>query len=432
MNAGIKSSELKTYMRIEILKALNIWLFFVTLYTAILPCKAIAQSNLSVYGGLDFGLSGSSAKGTQAGKVLKGNSMVFSDSAVRPSNLGFRGTEAWGDTSAFFNIEYGLKPNSAFIISDFENSLHMAFIGLRKNSVGEFAIGTQNTIIHTAASSTDPGQLNSLPGNVIFPVVAKISTLGDAKTTLIDYSGSSSNSSWVVRQNNMINVSTARYEGIIGHAMYGISSASQNSQHANNLTMQGSQNSTNSWGLGIDYAFNRFVATIVHQSFKNVSPYIESNTLNKTSVIGEPSLFGLGGSPTAGVNISDSQTYFAATYQFPIMTGYLQWTQRKASSMIDASYLVKRSAQQIGVRASLTPNIEAWASIGNGSFYIYGVNSPKTILSGWQVGSYYWLSKCVNFYMIYGAQTTGTYTLPMGSTYNFQANAYALGLRYAF
>lgn len=402
------------------------------IFLAALPGQVWSQSSFNIYGALDFGLSGGSEKSTLLGASRKITGIAISSGAERPSRLGFRGSETWGDISSFFTIEFGLSPNSETIIPNSPKTFTQAFLGLRKNEVGDMAIGTQLTLIQSAAIPTDPGQLNGIPGNVIFPLSALIPGSGGTGSQQIYFSGSDTNASWTVRQNNMLSVNTARIEGFAGHASYVLDSISQNESPNNNATAQDIQHKTSGWGLGVDYIRDQFAVTIAHQSFKNNSPYLLSSASSQIFLTGKPAIFGAAGSPMAGVNISDNQTYIATTYRVQNATFYLQWTQRKASNVQNTDYYVKRSAQQIGMRSFLTPNIEAWASIGNGSFYVYGVNSPKTSLSGWQVGSYYWLSKRVNFYAIYGAQTTGTYVAPMGRANNYQANVYALGIRYAF
>ncbi len=139
------------------------------------------------------------------------------------------------------------------------------------------------------------------------------------------------------------------------------------------------------------------------------------------------------GTAGSAVNVQDNQWLVGATYDFGILKAYAQAVSRTASSTINSSYYVKRSAQQIGVRSFITPKIEGWASVGTGRYTAYGQGNPTANYNGYQLGSNYWLSKRTNLYGIFGAvnfanANAGT----AGGTVSANANNYAVGVRHTF
>ena len=102
------------------------------------------------------------------------------------------------------------------------------------------------------------------------------------------------------------------------------------------------------------------------------------------------------------MNSQDNQYYAGATYDFGYFKTYLQYVNRKVTSILDASIALSRSAQQIGFRGFFTTNIESWANVGNGQYTTYGINSHLKI-NAWQIGINYHLSKRTNLYAIYGS-----------------------------
>ena len=111
------------------------------------------------------------------------------------------------------------------------------------------------------------------------------------------------------------------------------------------------------------------------------------------------------------------------------MKAYAQYINRKATSEIDSTSYMKRTAQQIGVKANLTPTIEAFASIGSGSYSPTGTVENKQNMQAYQLGSSYYLSKRTNLYAIYGANNA-SYNATTGAAYN--GNQYAVGVRHTF
>jgi hypothetical protein len=127
------------------------------------------------------------------------------------------------------------------------------------------------------------------------------------------------------------------------------------------------------------------------------------------------------------MNVTDAQTLVTASYDFGILRAYAGWTNRKITSGLNSNNYGKRSAQEIGVRGYVTKTIEGWASVGNGRYQLYGTNNPTANITGYQVGSNYWMSKRTNMYAIYGQNNTSS-----TSTNASNLSQYSIGIRHTF
>ncbi|WP_128112985.1 porin [Polynucleobacter necessarius] len=391
---------------------------------------AQAQSSVTVYGLLDVGYIGNNSKATAANVQSAQTGSSFSQSAESTSRLGFKGTEdLGGGMSAFFTVETGLTP-SQVNASPWNN--RQAFAGVKKNGIGQFAIGTQYTPVHAAVSATDPGEANNMVGNVIYAT----NTAGIGNTTQATTVATSTNGgtdAYTVRTANTLKVQSDNFAGFVGTAIYTMNNQNNN-QTGNYNTSTGSAaggvNNNSGWGLGVNYTWQKLLVTANYQSFKSVNPYTLTTTASGSSVATTPapSLY----STVGGSNIQDNQAYIAATYDFGILKACAQWVNRKATSTINSSYYASRSAQQIGVRSYITPAIEAWASVGNGRIDTLGTNSPTANFTAYQLGSNYYLSKRTNLYAIYGSAQTSSVNVQGSGNTAASNNNYALGLRHTF
>jgi len=408
---------------------------------------AQAQSSVTVYGILDVGyIGGNTTSNTSAaaGNVKKTGNQ-FGQSAEQTSRLGFKGTEdLGGGTQALFTAEFTLNPTDATLsgnpasaqstggstIGGLQN--RQTFVGLHKNGIGQFAVGTQYTGIHNAAAATDPGQLNNMMGNVIYAFSSgpAANAIGGAEGNTVAYT---------VR---MANALTAQSDAFAGFRVNGMLVANNANSTVGTTGTTGGMSNTNGWGLGADYTWNKLYATAQYQAFKQINSFqtggAQAFNLAGAGLIAvtptgqQSSATGTASTPiTQGQNIQDNQTYVAATYDFGILKAYAQYVSRKATAVYDTNYYVKRSAEQIGVRSFITPKIEGWASAGLGRYTGYGLNQPTANFNAWQLGSNYWLSKRTNLYAIYGATTTSNYAVGT-TTLSQSGQNYAVGVRHTF
>ena len=408
--------------------------------------SAQAQSSVTVYGLLDIGYVGyntrtatGSTTSNQAVNKTTGN--AFSSSAESTSRLGFKGTEdLGGGTSAFFTVELGLAPQSNQGITSGSTQNRQTFVGLKKNGIGQFAIGTQYTLVHNAVAATDPGQANNIAGNLVYPAF----TEGTGSTE------NSIGSAYTVRTNNQLSLNTETFAGFKANAMIVANNKNSNETltvagtGANTTTTAtGGLNNQNGWGLGLDYTFKNFYATANYQALtskQTTQTTVSTGTTLATYLpVGAPATGYAGGGTQQGTNVQDNQWYIAATYDFGILKAYAQYITRKVSAQQDNTYYLKRSAEQIGVRSFITPTIEAWVSGGLGRYQGYGANTAN--LTAWQIGSNYWLSKRTNLYAIYGQAGTSNVSQPtavngaavgVNNPYSNNVSNYAIGVRHTF
>jgi predicted porin len=439
---------------------------------------AQAQSSVTVYGVLDLGYVGANTRsanqvstGTTATNpptqgVINSQYSTFADGAESTSRLGFKGNEdLGGGLSAFFTVETALTPNLQNSISASGNTANrQTFAGLKKAGVGQFAFGTQYTTIHNAVAVTDPGMQNNMMGNVIYDKFSGIGASQGAQATgnaqgtslnssaagTFNYSGQQNNTSYTVRANNMLSISSDTFSGFQGNAFYVLDNYNSNSGSMATNTSGYSGGTTNhtAWGLGANYTWQKLFVTANYQNFTDKNPY--TITSAGTYSVGVPAQNGWGGTSLTGTNARDNQQYYAATYDFGILKAYIQYINRKTMDVNNSNMYVARTGQQIGVRSFVTPTIETWASVGSGKFTESVSSAGNTFTNqniattsgssnaasfrAFQLGTNYWLSKRTNLYAIYGQQSQSNQIFSLYTTnpVSYNMNNYAVGLRHTF
>ena len=377
---------------------------------------AQAQSSVTVYGILDVGFAGVTSRAGSA----KTNSTSFSGAGSETSSrLGFRGTEdLGGGTRAFFTAEFQLYPTDASLSGNTNQGLfnRQTFVGLSQKGIGQGAIGTQSTPVHTAVGRTDPGQQNNMIGNTIYTTS---SSQGSGQTT----------TSYTVRYNNSLTLMTERLAGFQINGIY-----SNNNTNTNNpATTQTVANDT-AYGLGINYVWNKLnVDAAMNSSYSQDIV----GTANTATSLPASAAAGVVVNPL-GTSLRIATNYVGAVYDFGILKAYAQYIGTKYTSGNNSDIYTNRSAQQLGVRGNWTPKIESWASVGNGSFQA-GASSSLAALgttstratqnfTGYQLGTNYILSKRTNLYAIYGSTQVSNSTIALSEG----ASSYGLGLRHTF
>ncbi|MBU3556640.1 porin [Polynucleobacter sp. Ross1-W9] len=411
---------------------------------------AQAQSSVTVYGIMDLGYVGGNSRVANGDKntVSKGTSNQFSGSSESTSRLGFKGTEdLGGGTSAFFTVELGLAPADS--TSGFKNSAttenRQSFAGLKKNGLGDFAIGTQYTTVHNSVAATDAGGTNNILGDMIYTSATGTgATVADNNFAVNN--GFAAGNSYTIRAQNTLTVNTATFAGFTGHGAVIMNNTNQNQTQIANGTngYTGGTNNQNGWGLGVDYAWQKLFITAAMQQLNAKEAYDLSNTyaasatatgVTSKATAGTPgyAIFGAGQASTLGNNVKDNQYYVGGTYDFGILKAYAQYISRKVTSQLDTGYYAKRTGEQIGVRSYITPTIEAWAQGGLGKVTAFGSSNPAANMTSWQIGSNYYLSKRTNLYAIYGQVGTSNVSIVNNTNpSSFNASNYAVGVRHTF
>ncbi len=382
---------------------------------------AQAQSSVTVYGILDVGYIGGNGKAS-VGSTTNGTSTKtdeninqFGQSAESSSRLGFKGTEdLGGGTSAFFTAEVDVTPTGANGIGGGGTNNRQTFVGLKKNGIGQGAVGTQYTLVHDAVGATTPTGNTNVIGDVIYP--------RNSGTTTIGSSANGTSIGYTVRTNNALKFNSDKFAGFGVNAFYNLNNRNQNETiNAAGTSITGGTTNTNGWGVSADYTFKKFYINAAYQSFKQET--------DATSVAPVPAAVLTSGNIT---NATDNQFYAGASYDFGILKAYAQYLNRKATSTYNSNVNASRTAQQIGVRSFITPTIEAWVSGGMGRYTASGTGEPTANFTGYQLGSNYWLSKRTNLYAIFGSSGTSSTTSSTGSQNVANGNNYAVGVRHTF
>jgi len=376
---------------------------------------AQAQSSVTIYGVMDVGYVNQKSDG--AGTLPRSNASnsFIGSSAEQTSRLGFRGTEdLGGGMSAIFVVETGLQPVSN-TASAFNN--RQSFVGLKQNGTGQFTLGTQYTSLFQAMAATDVGQTNNMVGSAVYP--QEVPT-GNGNPGVASYRGSDGSSGTsaglTVRTTNMIQAQSDKFAGFSLGASYTLNGSTTTNTNTSAVT-----NNWSGWGLKADYTWNKLYVVAAANRLKSQNTGPVANNLPAATV----GWTAAGG----GVQSQDNQFYAGATYDFGILKAYLQYVNKKVTAAANANFYAQRNGQQIGVRSYITPTIEGWANIGNGSHTTYGANTPRANFTAFQAGLNYYLSKRTNVYGIYGSNQMSS-AQPVNPS--LSANAFALGVRHTF
>jgi predicted porin len=406
---------------------------------------AQAQSSVTVYGLLDVGYIGGNSR-VSNNQIATGSTKTTTNqigaSAESTSRLGFKGVEDLGNgTSAFFTAEFALYPQDTNSSGNANAGLlnRQTFVGLKKNGLGQTALGLQQTGIFNAVAVTDPGQMNNVAGNVIYATGTGGTSASDGGATGIAFTN---------RVSNVITFQSDSFAGFRANALYSLNNKNTTEGTATSAGTAGGNTNASGWGLGADYTFNKFYVNAQYQAFKQLTTSTSLGTIVQaaTTPWTQPQANGAttakyitGQAVTGdiGNNVQDNQFYAGTTYDFGILKAYAQYISRKATSTYSPNYYIKRQAEQIGVRSFVTPTIEAWASAGLGRYTAFGPANSAVNFNAWQLGSNYYLSKRTNLYAIYGQtlSSTGSYVSAAGTTYagnSSGASNYAIGVRHTF
>ena len=410
---------------------------------------AQAQSSVTVYGIFDIGVTGGNDRvgtgstiGTtnNAPGTIKTTAMAVAQSGESTSRLGFKGSEdLGGGLSAVFTIETALAPSSTSSVT-LISTTRQAFVGLKKNGVGSFLAGTQNTTIYDAVLASDPSGVNNYAGNLI--TTNQVSGAGQAaasSNTAGTY-GLASNISYNTRVANALQFKSESFSGVTVRAMV-LGAVKNSSVTTNGGAGAGSGGVSNvtGGGLGLDYTWSKLNVTANYQQFNQ---YANANAASTTAVMFGAGTDGNVGSTSAeGLNVNDAGTYLAANYDFGILKAYYQYVNRKATQANNSLYYQKYSANQIGVNSYITPTVQVWASAAVGKFQPEAafnasgnVYTPgSTNLTAFQIGSNYWLSKRTNLYAIYGQAAQSNQAFTSGANpISYNINNYGVGVRHTF
>ena len=397
---------------------------------------AQAQSSVTVYGILDVGYTGGNYRtSTASAGTNKATVSRFSNSMESGSRLGFRGTEdLGGGLAANFVYEVAIAPAGDQGSAAGFGNMRQAYVGIVKKGLVDGRVGTQNTLFWEQAGSNTTGQLAQTLGSMLAPTTAgafsATNTVNSFNSGVPSNNNGSATDAYTTRTTNTVNIRSERMAGLVAKASYTMSnvdSTQTNVTTAGSTGYTGGTNNQNGYQFALDYVFQKANIQASYAGFTSENPYSYTTAQAAAGGIGGTGAPLAWGSGTQGSNVKDDQTLITGSYDFGILKAYAGWTNRKVTSVVNSNAFLKRSAQEIGVRSFVTPTIEAWASVGNGRFSAYGAGQPTANITGYQVGSNYWMSKRTNLYAIYGQN--GTSNSVNGA---FNANQYSVGARHTF
>ena len=399
---------------------------------------AQAQSSVTVYGVIDEGYVGGNSRAATIGAngVTKKTNNGLTGGNESTNRLGVRGSEdLGGGMSAFFTYETAITADGdSGATTSLFSTTRQAFVGLKKNGIGQAALGTQNTVIYDAILATAPTGVNNITGSL----VDNMSTKGIGTTAIT--SGTANTTGYETRIGNTIGLKSDKFAGFNVRASLTAQSTNTNQTITGGATNgAGGTNNVSGQAIGLDYGWQKLFLTANYQSFT-----ASSNTNAQSTA---PILFGstsatAGGSTNAfGTNVKDDGQYYAATYDFGVLKGFVQYINRKATSQSQQSAYSKFTAQQIGVRSFITPALEGWIAGSMGKYQsmqsvttgVVTYTPGQSNLTAMQVGANYFLSKRTNLYAIYGQTASSNVALTSGAnTTSANLNNYALGIRHTF
>ena len=401
---------------------------------------AQAQSSVTVYGIIDAGYVGTNTKFSSNASTLNSRGNLATNTsgftgkgAEQTSRLGFKGNEdLGGGTSAFFTYEVEMYPQDQDVSSNSTNGFvnRQSFVGLKKNGLGQTAVGLQYTPIFNLGAVTDPGKNNNVTGNVTYQGGSTSGVYAK------DAGGQAYNAAYTNRTANTLSFKTDNFSGFTASGIYTLA----NSNATVLTSTSGGNTNASGWGLGADFTWHKLYVGAAVQQLKQLTYTSNLNAVSATNNVpwsgaqpsaGVNTAGGVGTLAANALNVQDNQYLIGATYDFGILTAYGQYVSRTASATQNSNYYFKRQAEQLGVRSYITPTIEGWASAGLGRYTAMGASTPTANFNAWQLGSNYYLSKRTNLYAIYGQQinTNSGYGTTTSSS---SQNAYALGLRHTF
>ena len=420
---------------------------------------AQAQSSVTVYGVIDEGYVGGNnrqSNGTVATTgaaptaatatagttgVKKSTYNGFQGGNESSNRLGVRGTEdLGGGMSAFFTYETQITADGDATTATTQgttglfSTTRQAFVGLKKNGIGQAALGTQNTVIYDAVLATAPTGVNNINGSL----VDNISTKGIGGGTY--QTGIGNTTGYATRIGNTLGLKSDKFAGF--NLRLSLTANSTNTTQTNTGGAGagvGGANNVSGAAAGLDYGWQKLFLTANYQSFTASS---NTNAASTAPILFGATASGAGGSAnSAGTNVKDVGQYYAATYDFGVLKGFVQYINRKATSQSQQNNYSKFTAQQIGVRSFITPALEGWIAGSMGKYQsMQSVTSGQVTytpgqsnLTAMQVGANYFLSKRTNLYAIYGQTASSNVALTSGAnTTSANLNNYALGIRHTF
>jgi predicted porin len=394
---------------------------------------AQAQSSVTVYGILDVGYSSLSAT-AKDGYATKVNEVNAGNQST--SRLGVKGVEDLGNgMKAGFTAEFGLNPTSPNLSGSSNNYYattglttsgstmdnRQTFVSLEKAGVGTIKLGRQYTLVHEAVGSNTAAGANNVVGDAL-------------------YSGgnSSSAATYMANRDDNYTIRATQAVNLVSPTVFGLTASGQFSPSAKDAdaaagTASSGATYTNVSGARLNYVFDKLNVDLAAQNTRVKRDNLTKISSGATVMIGNTIYTVASGGLTALpiVNTNTVDTAILASYDFGIVKAFYghatRQTMNQDVTVAVATQVVKKTVDQLGVKAPITPTIDVMASYSRGKYQTTST-SQNFGVSGYQLGANYMLSKRTNLYAIYGASNQDT-TTASGAAKDTQAVA---GIRHTF
>jgi predicted porin len=297
---------------------------------------ASAQSNVTIYGVFDIGLTHSKSDAANSSRL------GLDSGNQSGSRLGFKGTEdLGGGLSAVFQLENGFAGDTGALGQGGRIFGRQAYVGLN-GGFGSIKLGRQYIPAFLAIDSIDPfgtGNAGDATGSHFGTCLVG---LGANIFCAVD-----------VRMSNTIDYSISM-GGVSAELAYGLGEAA------------GSTSANRQWGFSLGYANGPIVATLAHQDINNAT----GNSAQKATILGGSYNFGpatahigfdVQKNEPAGVTTLDKKSWMLGV-SAPIGAGSVQATYIRSDDKTAAN--VDANLAAIGYRYALSKRTNLYASYG--------------------------------------------------------------------
>jgi predicted porin len=350
-------------------------LLIATAALAMVAGTAQAQSNVTVYGIVDAGITELTTDSTVSGATTSVKQKTTGNgSAYTSQRLGFRGTEdLGGGLKANFVYEFGLADTDG-TAADVDTgtdaagniTTRVATVGL-SGAFGALDIGRQTTIADKAWNLGDVGGANNF--------------IGRAYTSSTKLNNT--------RSDRLINYTSPKFAGFTVQAAIG--------ERNDESTSASTSDRVKETGFGVSYSAGALNAMIGYSK--------EDKTLNSAAVA------------------TPEQLVIGANYDFKMAKAFVTYAEAEDRSTANA-VINDKDVLELGVAIPFGKTTLQLSMFD-------GENKPTTTtkqdLSGYQVGVLHALSKRTTAYAVYGADKTET-----DGQNKTERDTFGFGVRHAF
>ncbi len=378
---------------------------------------AQAQSSVTVYGIYDGGYNGRSldTKSTSSATATVQSTSDMSGNQAASSRLGFRGVEdLGGGLRATFNLEFGFDAGNGTLYTTTlpgvasqsqSDGVRTAVVGLASKEFGALNIGRQLSGMHGIIAGNVFGG-NNMYGDMTY------SSYTNANTT----NGRISN---VITRFNGLSWQSANFMGFNARLDFASNRATGSQTAATNGQSYVNTASTqvSDAGIRLNYDYKQFGISAATAQVQNTNGNITS---------------------TSGAETTTKISAVQARYRGQGLIVEATYGANSASSIVPTvanAQLSKVSATKISAQYNVTPAFAPFFQYGWGKSTL--TNLPSVASSdnkntGYQVGTFYNMSKRTSLYAVYGYQKSEATNSSFSQNYSTEGKELGVGILHTF